>query len=103
MPAPGKKRITVTAAAISNVVKSRAASRGYSSSGQFPFIVGVDGVGRLDDGTRVYFLLPRVLTEAWRKRLQFLHSGDDSSRGTVFTVKYSQRLSVYGSFDSDQA
>ncbi len=58
-PAPGESRIAVVAAAISPVVKSRASGQHYSSSGQFPFVVGIDGVGRLDDGTRVYFVFPR--------------------------------------------
>ena len=60
LPAPGESRVTVTAAAISHVVKSRASGTHYSSSGQFPFVVGIDGVGRLDDGRRVYFVLPRA-------------------------------------------
>jgi len=61
-PAPSlsENRIAVAAAAISHVVKSRASGRHYSSSSQFPFIVGIDGVGRLDDGTWVYFILPRA-------------------------------------------
>jgi len=59
-PAEGEARIAVTAAAISQVVKSRASGQHYSSSGQFPFVVGIDGVGRLDDGRRVYFLFPRA-------------------------------------------
>lgn len=54
----GEKRVAVTAAAISHVVKSRASGTHYSSLGQFPFVVGIDGVGRLDDGRRVYFFLP---------------------------------------------
>jgi NADPH:quinone reductase-like Zn-dependent oxidoreductase len=58
--AAGESRITVTAAAISQVVRSRASGRHYSSSGHFPFVAGVDGVGRLDDGTRVYFVMPRA-------------------------------------------
>jgi NADPH:quinone reductase-like Zn-dependent oxidoreductase len=58
VPSSGERRVTVTAAAISHVVKSRASGSHYSSSGQFPFIVGIDGVGRLDDGSRVYFVLP---------------------------------------------
>jgi NADPH:quinone reductase-like Zn-dependent oxidoreductase len=58
-PAPGERQIHVTAAAISQVAKSRAAGTHYSATGQFPFVVGVDGVGRLDDGSRVYFFLPR--------------------------------------------
>ena len=59
-PAAGESRIAVTAAAISQVVKSRASGQHYSSAGQFPFVVGIDGVGRLDDGGRVYFVLPRA-------------------------------------------
>jgi NADPH:quinone reductase-like Zn-dependent oxidoreductase len=58
--AAGEARITVTAAAISQVVRSRASGQHYSSSGQFPFVAGVDGVGRLDDGSRVYFVMPRA-------------------------------------------
>ncbi len=56
----GENLIAVTAAAISHVVKSRASGTHYSSSGQFPFVVGIDGVGRLDDGRRVYFFLPKA-------------------------------------------
>ena len=59
-PSDGECRIAVTAAAISHVVRSRASSVHYSSAGEFPFVVGVDGVGRLDDGSRVYFLGPRA-------------------------------------------
>jgi NADPH:quinone reductase-like Zn-dependent oxidoreductase len=56
----GESRIAMTAAAISPVVRSRASGQHYSSSGQFPFVAGIDGVGRLDDGTRVYFVMPRA-------------------------------------------
>jgi NADPH:quinone reductase-like Zn-dependent oxidoreductase len=58
-PASGEQRIRVTAAALSHVTRSRAAGTHYSATGQFPFVVGVDGVGRLEDGSRVYFALPR--------------------------------------------
>jgi NADPH:quinone reductase-like Zn-dependent oxidoreductase len=60
VPSGGDRRITVSAAAISQVVKSRASGSHYSSSGHFPFVVGIDGVGRLDDGRRVYFVLPKA-------------------------------------------
>jgi NADPH:quinone reductase-like Zn-dependent oxidoreductase len=60
LPSFGESRVTVTAAAISHVVKSRAAGTHYSAAGQFPFVVGIDGVGRLDDGCRVYFVLPKA-------------------------------------------
>ena len=43
-----------------NLMKGRASGTHYSSSGHVPFVVGVDGVGRLDDGRRVYFVLPRA-------------------------------------------
>src|SRR5580658_5689107 len=56
----GEVRVTVSAAALSTVVKSRASGAHYSSSGQLPFVVGIDGVGRLDDGRRVYFVLPKA-------------------------------------------
>jgi NADPH:quinone reductase-like Zn-dependent oxidoreductase len=59
-PTEGESRIAVTAAAISQVVKSRASGAHYSSSGAFPFVVGIDGVGRRDDGSRVYFIGPRA-------------------------------------------
>jgi NADPH:quinone reductase-like Zn-dependent oxidoreductase len=60
VPSDGENRIAVSAAAVSHVVKSRASGKHYSSSGHFPFVVGIDGVGRLDDGRRVYFILPRA-------------------------------------------
>jgi NADPH:quinone reductase-like Zn-dependent oxidoreductase len=60
IPASGEVRVSVRAAALSNVVKSRASGTHYSSAGQLPSIVGIDGVGRLDDGRRVYFALPRA-------------------------------------------
>jgi len=48
--------ISVTAAALSPTTKSRAAGKHDS----FPFVPGVDGIGRLPDGTRVYFALPEA-------------------------------------------
>jgi NADPH:quinone reductase-like Zn-dependent oxidoreductase len=56
--AEGETRIAVRAAAISQIVKSRASGQHYSSSGQIPFVVGIDGAGHLDDGRRVYFVMP---------------------------------------------
>jgi NADPH:quinone reductase-like Zn-dependent oxidoreductase len=60
VPSEGESRIAVTAAAMSQVVKSRASGSHYSASGQLPFVVGIDGVGRLDNGSRVYFVLPKA-------------------------------------------
>lgn len=60
VPEAGDTRVAVTAAAISPVVRSRASGQHYSASGRFPFVAGLDGVGRLDDGRRVYFILQRA-------------------------------------------
>jgi len=58
-PAAGEHRIQVTATAISNLARGRAAGTHYSATHQFPFVAGVDGVGRQEDRSRVYFALPR--------------------------------------------
>jgi NADPH:quinone reductase-like Zn-dependent oxidoreductase len=55
-----KTAFGVSAAALSPLVRGRASGAHYSASHQFPFVAGVDGVGRLDDGRRVYFLMPRA-------------------------------------------
>lgn len=52
--------IEVVASALSHVTKSRASGGHYSSSARFPFVAGVDGTGVLEDGTRVYFMLPEA-------------------------------------------
>lgn len=56
-PAPTGEEvvITVTAAGLHPVVKSLAAGTHYSSASDLPFVAGIDGVGRLPDGSRVYF------------------------------------------------
>lgn len=55
----GEKLVTVTAAGLHPIVKALARGTHYGSSGELPFIAGVDGVGRLDDGTRVFFGIAR--------------------------------------------
>jgi NADPH:quinone reductase-like Zn-dependent oxidoreductase len=57
---PGEQRIAVKASALSQLTRARASGTHYSSSGAFPFVAGVDGTGTLDDGRRVYFVLPRA-------------------------------------------
>jgi NADPH:quinone reductase-like Zn-dependent oxidoreductase len=57
---PGEVRVAVAASALSNLTRGRAAGTHYSSGGRVPFVPGVDGVGRLDDGRRVYFAMPRA-------------------------------------------
>jgi NADPH:quinone reductase-like Zn-dependent oxidoreductase len=56
-PAPGEGEllVNVTAAGLHPIVKALARGTHYGSSGKLPFIPGVDGVGKLADGSRVYF------------------------------------------------
>ena len=55
IPGEGEQLVTVTAAGLHPIVRALAAGTHYGSTGQFPFIPGVDGAGRLADGTRVFF------------------------------------------------
>ncbi len=59
-PAEGEVRVRIAAAAASQLVRAQAAGRHYSSPARPPFVPGVDGVGRLDDGRRVYCAFPRA-------------------------------------------
>jgi len=47
--------VNVTAAGLHQVVKSLARGAHYASTGVLPMVPGIDGVGRLPDGARVYF------------------------------------------------
>lgn len=51
----GEVLIRVSAAGLHPIVKRLANGSHYGSSGELPFVPGVDGVGRLEDGSRVYF------------------------------------------------
>lgn len=58
VPQEGEVLVHIGASALSQLARGRASGRHYSASGQFPFIAGIDGAGRLEDGRRVYFVLP---------------------------------------------
>jgi len=55
----GEQLVTVTAAGLHPIVKTLGSGTHYGSTGELPFVPGVDGVGRLADGTRVYFGISR--------------------------------------------
>ncbi len=57
---PGMELITVSASALSQFSRSRSAGAHYSSQGLFPVVAGADGVGRTEDGRRMYFVLPEA-------------------------------------------
>ena len=52
---PGELLVEVEAAGLHPIVKALANGTHYGSTGKLPFVPGVDGVGRLNDGTCVYF------------------------------------------------
>ena len=56
----GELLISIRASALSNFAKSRASGSHYSAEGGFPRIGGSDGVGRTQDGRRVYFAMPEA-------------------------------------------
>ena len=55
---PDEVLLDVLAVGLHPRVRSDAAGRHYTSTGSLPMIPGVDGVGRLPDGERVYFVVP---------------------------------------------
>lgn len=57
--AEGELPVTVTAAGLHPIVKALANGTHYGSTGKLPFVPGVDGVGMLDDSSRVYFGMSR--------------------------------------------
>lgn len=54
----GEVIINVSAAALSKLSKFRSMGMHYSSEVNYPIVAGADGVGTLEDGSRVYFALP---------------------------------------------
>lgn len=61
--------VAVHAAALSRLVRGRASGRHYSSHASLPFVPGVDGVGQLPDGQRVYFSFARPPFGAMAERV----------------------------------
>jgi NADPH:quinone reductase-like Zn-dependent oxidoreductase len=55
---PHETRIDVLAAGLHPRVRTDASGRHYTSTGRLPMIPGIDGVGRLPDGRRIYFVVP---------------------------------------------
>ncbi len=60
VPSDGMEIVAVSASALSQFSKSRSSGSHYSGGGQFPSVPGADGVGRTEDGRRVYFVLPEA-------------------------------------------
>jgi NADPH:quinone reductase-like Zn-dependent oxidoreductase len=54
VPNPDEVRVHVRAAGLHPLVKAIASGKHYTGAPELPFVVGVDGVGTRDDGSRVY-------------------------------------------------
>src|SRR5574344_2701407 len=66
-PAQGQALLKMEAASIKQLDKLKAAGKHYTRYAQFPVAVGVDGVGRLPDGRRMYAIgVTRTLAEEAR-------------------------------------
>jgi len=59
---PDETLVDVLAAGLHPRVRTGASGRHYTSTGRLPMIPGIDGVGRLPDGQRIYFATP---DDAW--------------------------------------
>jgi NADPH:quinone reductase-like Zn-dependent oxidoreductase len=55
---PDETLVDVLAVGLHPRVRTGASGRHYTSTGTLPMIPGIDGVGRLADGPRVYFVTP---------------------------------------------
>jgi NADPH:quinone reductase-like Zn-dependent oxidoreductase len=54
----GEAIVTMVASAVNPLTLMRAAGTHYSASTPLPFVAGLDGVGKTEDGTRVYVAQP---------------------------------------------
>jgi NADPH:quinone reductase-like Zn-dependent oxidoreductase len=59
---PDETLVDVLAVGLHPRVRTGASGRHYTSTGRLPMIPGIDGVGRLADGQRIYFACP---DDAW--------------------------------------
>jgi NADPH:quinone reductase-like Zn-dependent oxidoreductase len=58
-PREGEALIQVRAAGLHPIVKALASGSHYASGGELPMVPGLDGVGVLEDGRRVFFVFVR--------------------------------------------
>lgn len=59
-PTPGATVVSVHAAPLSPIVRALASGTHYATQAAAAFVPGVDGVGALPGGRRVYFLFPKA-------------------------------------------
>jgi NADPH:quinone reductase-like Zn-dependent oxidoreductase len=102
VPSGEELLVEVTAAALHQIVRALAAGTHYGSTGQLPFVPGVDGVGRLPDGSRVYFgatrppfgtLAQRSITQPFLM-LPLPDSLDDVTAAAIMNPAMSSRVAL---------
>lgn len=59
VPGDGEVLVRVSAAALKSVDKQLAAGTHFASPREFPVVCGIDGVGHLEDGSRIFFGGPK--------------------------------------------
>ena len=90
-PGEGEVLIHVSGAALKSVDKQMAAGSHYASPRELPVVCGTDGVGRLEDGTRVFFGGPRrpygaMAERAVVRQAQCFSVPDDLDDATVAAI-----------------
>jgi NADPH:quinone reductase-like Zn-dependent oxidoreductase len=104
VPSENDLLIEVTAAALHPIVRALANGTHYGSTGQLPFVPGVDGVGRLPDGSRVYFgrtsdlygtFAERSITQSWLT-LPLPDSVDDVTAAAMMNPGMSSWVALTG-------
>ncbi len=70
----GETIVQVRAAGLHPIVKARASGSHYSSAGTAPAVPGLDGVGVLEDGSRVFFVAARAPWGSMAERAPALRS-----------------------------
>ena len=60
--------VDVLAVGLHPRVRTGAAGAHYTSTGRLPMIPGIDGVGRLPDGRRIYFVAGTMSSARWPTR-----------------------------------
>lgn len=102
VPQEGEALIRMRAAGLHPVVKALASGAHYASGGELPMVPGIDGVGVLDDGSRVYVTFARKpwgtiseRTVAPRSKLLPLPDGiDDAQAAAIANPGMSAWLSL---------
>ena len=93
-PAEGEVIIQVRAAGLHPIVKALASGTHYAGRGEVPAVPGVDGVGILPDGRRVYFTFARKPWGSMCERTVAPRSPDACPFPTQSTTLRPQRLQI---------